>query len=209
MKMRFMSWLCISPFALVLLGACSGDPGDAGLQADEASISQAQAALSVTSNFRMHNLNKNQGDFCLGVAAGTPNPGVPFITWTCDGSTNQQFQLNTPLVDGLFHLINGVIPNPPPPNIKSVCLDGWNPNNGTQSLLETCVQNFSQGWKATAVGTEVATGFPCFQFSMDGSPNQVLSVLGGNVAKGSKVGMWTNFNNFSSHPDQVWCLQQP
>jgi hypothetical protein len=181
--------------AIVPLSGCGAQP-DGTL--DE-SIAEESAALT-DSPFALKNL---QTGFCLGVQAGTPNYGTPFIVWTCDGSANQTFTKGPPSsYDPAFiKLKNGVGAD------RCLGSGGW---NGNPAALYHCSPSDKwSNWKPIYAGND-SSGHECYRFSHEFQsqwpPGSVFGVKGGSTAKGAPVITWTDFNNPHAHSNQFWCV---
>jgi hypothetical protein len=211
MKIHFAAVLTLSTLALSSLGGCAAATDD-GIQTSplDETVAETSNALTITSFFRMRNLDKRRGEKFLGVLAGSPNYGQPLITYHGDGSTNQQWKKGSFITNtsGGSHFVNGIISDP----ISQTCLDAGTGNNGSAAAIRTCTDTFLQAWKEVFVGNEFTTGLPCYQFKMSTDTSKVLSVFGIDSVgpgDGSAVGIWDNFNDSVGHANQFWCLVQP
>ena len=86
-------------------------------------------------------------------------------------------------------------------------VSGNNMNNGTAVITWAITGEMNQQWFAT-VALSDSNGATCWSFHNLNSPanrDVVLSVLGGKMTSGTKVGIWDYFSDPIHHPDQFWC----
>jgi hypothetical protein len=200
MKTRFGGIGGLVAVGAVVVGfgaGCDGmEPGD-----EAEGVETTSSELTLPKQFTLHNYRTN---YCLGVAAGNPNPGSKMVVWHCDGTANQNFQ---PVANpnGRFTVKNMVGTNR--------CLDVTRGQyvtytNGSPVDIGLCDAPTTQAWDLIPAGPDMH-GNPCYQFGDQYGPNNVklvMGVSGGSTAEGAAVIMWENFSNFSTHPDQYWCV---
>jgi hypothetical protein len=178
------------------LGGCGAVPDGA---LDE-SVAQESAPLT-DSPFTLRNL---QTGLCLGVKAGTPTYGTPFIVWTCDGSANQTFTKGPPSQHdpAFIQLKNGVGEN------RCLGASGWSNNNPVN--VQRCSTNDRvSNWKPIYAGNN-SSGHECYRFMQEMGAQfpdpKVFGVKGGSTALGTPVIIWSDLNNSLAHPNQFWCV---
>lgn len=186
--------------AVVGFGAgCDGmELGDEAEGVEE--TSSELTTLPAKGTFTLHNL---QTGYCLGVAAGNPNPLTKLVVWDCDGTANQNWQVASP---GSYST-----------QIKNMigtnrCLDMVRQPyvsypNGTPADIDYCDKANANYWRVTPAGTDF-WGHQCYTFQGSYINNQplIMGVSGGSTARGAAVIMWQTFNNPNTHPDQYWCV---
>lgn len=200
MKTRFSGIGGLVAVAAVVVGfgaGCDGMEPEDGAEGVETTSSEL-TTIPAKGTFRLHNLQTN---FCLGVAAGNPNPGAKLVVWDCDGTANQNWEmLNLNYWAQIRNLVG-----------TNRCLDMVRGQyvsytNGTPADIDLCDKVNANGWHVTPAGTDF-WGHQCYQFQGSYINNQplVMGVSGGNTAPGAAVIMWQNFNDPNFHKDQYWC----
>jgi hypothetical protein len=194
-------------FALVVssLVGC-GELPDA---ADDESVTEETSALTLPSTFKLHNY---QTDLCLGVAAGTPTPGTPLITWTCDNSANQTWSAAPKKTgDTSYYAVKNYVAD-------NTCMHVPYDSSGTKGQIASCGSPIGggqnpftpieiPGWHLVYAFTVGPTSAPKDCYRLQHQPGTlVLGVSGGNTAKGANTILWTDYNNRFTHPDQFWCV---
>ena len=201
MKTRFSGiggFLAVGAVVVGFGAGCDGmEPGDEAEGVETAS--SELTTLPAKGTFTLHNYQTN---LCLGVAAGNPNPGARLVTWTCDGTANQSWQMGN---QNYWAQVKNMIGT-------NRCLDMVRGQyvthtNGTAVDIDLCDKVSPAGWHITPAGTDF-WGHTCYQFQGDYINNEplVMGVSAGNTAPGTAVIMWQAFNNVSTHPDQYWCV---
>lgn len=187
-------------FALVV-GSVAGCAEPQVGEVDEP-VTETTSALAST--FRLHNY---QTGLCLGVAAENPTYGTAIITWSCDGSPNQNWSaVQKTQGDTSYYQLKTAI-------AAEHCMDAQGNTNGTQVKSNPCTTLGGgggtpgtvqlPGWKLLYAGTDFS-GHECYRFQHQGGV-LVLGVSGGNTNRGANTILWTDYNNTYSHPDQFWC----
>jgi hypothetical protein len=192
--MRITLFCGLSALAISSLSGCGGTDGTMSEEeANEESVGETSAALT-NGTFRLYSF-QDQGK-CIGVRAGTPTVGTDLILWDCDGSSNQAWSKDSPFGGQEFiRLRNKVALNR--------CLFN-NGGNGNTAFINVCNDTWNQeGWKVIPMFS-LGNGDECFRLDNKAGPGKVLSVLGGKVQNGERIGIWYDFGGMS-HTDQVWC----
>lgn len=206
MKTRFSGIGGLVAVGAVVVGfgaGCEGmEPGDEAEGVETTSSELVNVALPPKGgSFTLHNYQTN---FCLGVAAGNPNPGTKLVVWDCDGTANQNWQEVVPL--GNRTQIRNMIGT-------NRCLDVTRGQyvsytNGSAADIAYCDAPTTQSFSVITAGKDMA-GHQCYQFWNQYGPNNIPLVLGvsaGNPNRGAPVITWENFSNPNTHPDQYWCV---
>jgi len=186
-------------FALVV-GSVAGCAQPQVGEVDEP-VTETSSAIT-TGTFRLHNF---QTGLCLGVAAENPAYGTPLITWSCDGSPNQNW--TAVQKNASYYQLKSAI-------AAEHCADAQGNTNGTQAKTNFCwtICGGSSGspptvtlpgWKLLYAGNDFS-GHECYRLQHEGGL-LVLGVSGGNTNRGANTILWTDYNNTFSHPDQFWC----
>ena len=202
MKTRFSGIGGLVAVGAVVIGFGAGCDGmELGDEAEgvETTSSELTTLPLPGKTFTLHNYQTN---LCLGVAAGNPNPGTRLVTWTCDGTANQNWQMgNTNYWAEVKNMIGT--------NRCLAMVRGQyvTYSNGTPVDIDYCDRANANGWHITPVGTDL-WGHQCYTFQGTFYQNQdlIMGVSGGNTAPGTAVIMWQTFNNPNTHPDQLWCV---
>ena len=188
-------------FALVV-GSVAGCAQPQVGEVDEP-VTETSSAIT-TGTFRLHNY---QTGLCLGVAAENPAYGTPLITWSCDGSPNQNWTAVLKTGDTSYYQLKTAI-------AAEHCMDAAANTNGTQVKTNNCTTLGGgsnpnpgtlqlPGWKLLYAGNDFA-GHECYRLQHQGGV-LVAGVSGGNTNRGANIILWSDYNNTFSHPDQFWC----
>jgi len=173
------------------------------------------AAPNTANAFRLRNY-KNFSLF-IGVAAGTPTNGTPFIVWPEDHSANQSFAGSTSYVvpGAQIILMDNVAQNA----IADVA--GYSPYRQPVTVGYPIdytnypygpVYNQKSFWivdnQIILTYTDTSTGnkYTCYRFKNSVRQDQVIGVSGGSTSKGSAVVVYDRFDStYPQHLDQFWC----
>ena len=191
-------------------------------------LASSLAVSAPASAFQLQNF-ANQNLY-LGVAAGTPKAGTPFIVWTKDSprSANQTFSVtngfsgpdggspaSSVVVNQTVHLYNGVAYNAVVGTSSSKPTDA--PKDGTSVVVETVSPYVKQQWKvdpSQVLCSNYVNGVcetPCYRFidaatyGITGVTPEALGVAGGNPQLGQAIITWHTFSDWWNHLDQFWC----
>jgi hypothetical protein len=199
--MRFIARSGLVALSVSFLAGC-GAPGG---ETSEANVVGTTAALTpdptmpdpYSAPVTLHNYQTGR---CLGVRAGTPNPGNNLIVWTCDTSANQKWQMTNFSYN--YRLKNFVADD------RYLSIAGSQPANGNTAIIDV-LNNGNQSkefWTMYFVGPDL-NSHNCYYISSGwGNADQVVGVAGGRTDNGAPVITWAGFfTNFQGHPDQLWC----